>query len=219
VSKSESEREWGAGTPSIETMVEVSLRIVDEHGFDALSTQRLAKELGVHRPNLYRRVANLEELHRHMVERIFDEAGVPDAAAMTDWRAHLCDAALRVWTAWDRYPKASPLLRSGIPSKPVMAFLESIFSVFLQGGFSDRDAEDAAQAYITFVFGAIAMKGITAGSDRVMMTDDERDLFPSVAEAQSRVITRERKPSKPLAPMLDGLQVVLDGVAARRVDR
>src|SRR5438309_8181043 len=73
---------------SREGIVAAALALVDAEGLDALSTRRLAAELGVSGPSLYNHVATKDELIDAVVDSVV--AGV-DVSAFggSDWRAAL----------------------------------------------------------------------------------------------------------------------------------
>src|SRR5688572_24982316 len=93
---------WGQGSPPVEAIVAAALRLLDEHGFAALTTRRLAVAMGIHQPTIYRRVADRDALLGLVADAIMAEAGSLDRSA--PWRTWLHDTGLRVRAAWRRHP-------------------------------------------------------------------------------------------------------------------
>ena len=58
---------------SAERVVEQAAQIVDEHGLEALSLSRLAADLGVAPPSLYKHVSGMDDLVRGVSVRAVDE--------------------------------------------------------------------------------------------------------------------------------------------------
>ena len=58
---------------SAERVVERATQIVDEHGLEALSLSRLAADLGVAPPSLYKHVAGMDDLVRGVSVRAVEE--------------------------------------------------------------------------------------------------------------------------------------------------
>ena len=68
---------------SRELIRDVTLRLVDEHGLDAVSMRRIAAELGVRAPSLYSHYATKEELLDDNADAIgesVDVSGFADGA-------------------------------------------------------------------------------------------------------------------------------------------
>lgn len=72
-----------------------ALDLLDQVGFEGLSTRRLAAELGVKGPSLYWHFATMAELRDHMAEALLADAmPSPDPATSPgDWRSWLAEGA------------------------------------------------------------------------------------------------------------------------------
>ena len=91
---------------SKQRVVDAAAHLVDTEGVAALGVARLARELGVRPPSLYKHIRGLEELHRELGLRAADAlAQACRDAAMG--RARL-DALLAVAEAFRRVAKANP---------------------------------------------------------------------------------------------------------------
>ncbi len=63
---------------SLDAIVDVALRIVDEEGTEAVSMRRVAAEFDTGPASLYAYVANKDELLRCVLDRIIEEIVVPE---------------------------------------------------------------------------------------------------------------------------------------------
>jgi AcrR family transcriptional regulator len=210
-------RTWGEGTPSVEALVDAALRLIDEHGLAALSTRRLATEMGIFQPTIYRRVVDRDALLALVADAIMAEAGLPHVDP-SDWRAWLLDWAVRVRGAWARHPNAVPLLHYGAGQAASVRVLEQALAVFLGGGFHDNDVPGALQAYLGFVFGVALLEGM--GRSRADTTGGTVSAvdpveFPNLVRVQEHLRSETSAAPKD-ERFLAGLEIVLDGLGLRR---
>jgi AcrR family transcriptional regulator len=211
-------RTWGAGTPPTETIVAAAIRIIDTDGLDALTTRRLAGELDMFQPNLYRRVADRNQLLDLVTEAIMDEVGTPDVAE-SDWRGWLTDCGLRVWRTWQRHPNAAPLLQHGGAYPATLRLVEKILAVFLDGQIDPAAAPAALQAYLGYVFGttvldALGHTGHGKGKP-VQLTPEQASRYPHVVAGQ-RLFADTGRHDDADRIFVDGLALVLDAIASHR---
>ena len=97
--------------------------------------RRIAQELGVVPMALYKHVANKDELLDGMIDVVVAEIDPPIEGA--DWRATMRERILSARRALLRHPWASRVLESrGEPTPSVIAYVDSMMGVFLDGGFS-----------------------------------------------------------------------------------
>ena len=81
---------------SKEAVLDAAVALADADGLSAVSMRRLASELGVEAMSLYNHVANKQDLHRGLVDRVWAEVDL--ALDEPDWRAalhRLCGSAYR----------------------------------------------------------------------------------------------------------------------------
>jgi AcrR family transcriptional regulator len=77
---------------SKERVLRAAIVFADEHGVEALSMRRLAKELGVEAMSLYNHVANKDEILDGIIDAIVDEIELPPGG--TDWKTALRQHAI-----------------------------------------------------------------------------------------------------------------------------
>ena len=203
-------KQRGAGSPPVERIVEAALRVIDAEGLPALTTVRLAQELGIFQSVIYRRVASRDALLGLVVEAVMAEVGQP-SVDRDDWRAWLTDCALRLHRTWLRHPHATPLLRHGGAHPAIVQVMDGVFEVLLRASRDRQSLWAAAQAYLGYVLGTISLATAAAPDLRADELDAEQArAYPSLAAAQLTFLHGSRP--APEEQFLAGLDVVLDGL-------
>jgi AcrR family transcriptional regulator len=139
---------------SRERIVEVATAIVDAEGLDALSTRRLARELGVQAPSLYNHFATKEEI----VDAIGDAivAGVDLSMLGRDPWAD----ALRAWArayraAFRAHPNIVPFLARGPARRPAsLRLADAVYGALVEAGWPPAYATRIGAAMRYFVAGS-----------------------------------------------------------------
>lgn len=216
------------GPPSIDQIVEAALRVIDTKGLDRLTTRRLADELGIHQPNLYRRISNRDELLGLVTERIMSEVELPrrDPREWEDW---LTECAVSIRRTWLRHPSAATLMLHGGRYPHILEILESIARVFVDRGFASEGLATAIQSYGGYVFGSTLLEAmsrtrqiaVTSSAQAPPQADvptESLDDFPrlqavlatlGVTDAASDPTTPEEAFVRGLQPLLAGLESLL----------
>lgn len=199
--------------------MQAAVRLIDHEGLDALTTRRLATELGMHQPNLYRRISDRNHLLDLVTHAIMDEVGLPDTDT-AEWREWLTDCGVRIWRTWGRHPQAAPLMFHGGTSPAVLRLFDKIFGTVLNSGLPQERVPGACQAYLGYVFGTTMLEAIgrSSASASRAVADEELGDYSRVLEA--RTILRALKADHSAEHVfIDGLKQVLDGIEIARVPR
>ena len=118
-----------------ERVLTTAVALADRDGADALSMRRLANELDVVPMALYKHVANKDELLDGMLDVVVAEIDPPLTG--TDWKTAIRARILSARQALLRHPWASRVMESRTrPTPTVMAYMDSMIGMFLDGGFS-----------------------------------------------------------------------------------
>ena len=118
-----------------ERVLATAVALADRDGVDALSMRRVANELDVVPMALYKHVANKEEMLDGMLDVVVAEIDPPRSGA--DWRTAIRERILSARRALLRHPWASSVMESRKrPTPTVMAYMDSMIEMFLDGGFS-----------------------------------------------------------------------------------
>lgn len=142
-------------------MVEAALKLVDEHGLDALSMRRLGAELGVDPMAIYYHVPGKRALLIALVESVF--AHFPPAEPANDWQQQLRTWARTYRGLALRHPKLV-LAVVGDPQAVAVAAGHagpSLQAAIAAAGLSPADVTAAADLTVDyvngFVLGEVAM--------------------------------------------------------------
>lgn len=153
---------------SVERIARAAVDIADADGLEALSMQRIAKELGYSTMSLYNHVPNKELLL--VVAADIGAGEPPDLADVGDVRR-----AVRAWAAalWDGLRRRPWMLRVPLDHAPMgphqLAWLEQLMRPLLAAGLPSAEARSAA-LHLTAVVRGTAQ--ISAHMTSARKTDD-----------------------------------------------
>jgi AcrR family transcriptional regulator len=95
---------------SKERVLDAAVAFADEHGIEALSMRRLAKELGVEAMSLYNHVANKDDLLAGIIDLVTAEIELPEVDG--DWKAAMRAGAISAKDTFLRHKWLSALMHS-----------------------------------------------------------------------------------------------------------
>ena len=170
-------------------VLSAALRIVDQHGVDALSMRRLGKELGVEAMSLYNHVPNKAALLDGLIERVINEVEQPPADA--SWEDQVREMARSYRRLAHAHPHVVPLIAMR-PFNTITALkpVERAFDIFCAAGFDDAAALHAFRTLAGFATGyTLAETGgffgetIPPDSTTVVAGSDlDPNLFPRLTQ-------------------------------------
>jgi AcrR family transcriptional regulator len=166
---------------SRERILSAALALVDAEGLAALSTRRLAAELGVSGPSLYNHFATKDELL---------EAAADDVIARVDISplgTRPWPEALRTWAASYRetlaaHPNLIPVAAHGPGRRPhALRMADAVYGALVEAGWPPREATQIGALMRYFVVGA-ATASFAAGfvDDPALYQPTE---YPHLADA------------------------------------
>ncbi|WP_418961080.1 TetR/AcrR family transcriptional regulator [Streptomyces tritici] len=145
-----------------------ALRLVDEHGPEALSVSRVAAELGVKGPSLYNHISGRAELVEGLRELLTEQIGT-GAAELRPWTVaarHWAQAYRRVFAA---HPRVVPLLTAQpIGSAATLDAYERAYAVLREAGWPEAEVAAVVRAVEYFVVGSAL--------DLITLDPDEAEL-------------------------------------------
>lgn len=174
-------------------IIEAALGLLDEVGYEGLSTRRLAAALGVKGPSLYWHFRNMGELRDHMAEALLAQAlpSADPAVSPGPWREWLAEGARGIRTAALSRRDGARILAGAKPTGTHPALSFPAMLARLEGdGFSRADARAALMALGRYALG--------------WALDEQLARNPPAASEQDFEF---------------GLQAMLDGLAGRRLGR
>jgi AcrR family transcriptional regulator len=119
---------------SKERVLRAAVAFADEHGIEALSMRKLAKELGVEAMSLYKHVANKDEILAGALDLVASEIELPDGP---DWRTALRRNAISTRDVFVRHRWAGRLWMSQQSGGPERLQLANwMLKTLREAGFS-----------------------------------------------------------------------------------
>ena len=131
-----------------------ALRLVDEHGPDALSMSRVAAELGVKGPSLYNHISGKSELVEGLRELLTAQIGTGHAE-LRPWTLAAARWAHAYRTVFAAHPRVVPLLTAEpIGSAATLEAYERAYAVLRQAGWPEAEVPAVVRAIEYFVVGS-----------------------------------------------------------------
>lgn len=216
---------------SRERIVAAAVALVDAEGLAALSTRRLAAELGVSGPSLYNHFATKDALLDAVIDHVLGEVDLSMWAESTqvektqaesmqaesvpveparDWQAPLLAWARSYRGALVAHPQLVPVLAQG-PGRRANALriADAVFGGLVDAGWSKGEATRIGALMRYFVFGS-ALGSFAAG-----FVDDEQVYagdYPHLGEAH---LLADRQRQVDEGAFEAGLVALVDGLALR----
>ena len=168
---------------SRDRVLAAAVALADREGSEALTVRRLAEDLSVHPTSLYNHVPSKEAILDGVVERLFDEADLPDEVG--SWQEWVRAIAVCFRDLARTHPGAFMVLTRR-PAETPRAFrlTEVGLDAFDRGGFPVVAAVQAVRAVSLAVLG-MALNECPPMGDWVEPTphDEELAAFPRLVDA------------------------------------
>ncbi|WOX14545.1 helix-turn-helix domain-containing protein [Streptomyces sp. N50] len=206
---------------SEELIVETALRLIEEHGADALSVRRLGRALGADPSSLYRYFRHTDDLMLAVADELIGRT-LRTWRPSGDWRADLRELGLRMHAGALAHPRAAVLSAYRVTGRVYeIQAVEAILGVLRGAGFPDVEAVRIYHAYVdqALAFGALdsantAMpKSAREAEAAVWQATYARlpaDTHPHIAATARHLVATMRHSSYPAA-----LDLLLGAAAAR----
>lgn len=156
-----------------ERVVDAALTLADRDGMTAVSMHRVAKELGVGTMTLYTYVDGKDDLLDAMTSELLGRIELPVDG---DWDARIRAAMLATRDVADQHPSLAGLIMTRVPHTDVKRSRhDHTTEQLLRAGFSEEDADHAAQMLWGLIGGLLLGKrtGVFVAAEAV--TGRERD--------------------------------------------
>jgi AcrR family transcriptional regulator len=223
-----------------EQIVTQAIQLLDGEGIEALSMRKLAARLDVGATSLYWHVANRDELIELVVDEVYGELDLPDAAVagtridVAEWRAATRRYAHSIRATVLRHPWVVSVVEYLVTSylgPNLTRVTERLLALFEAAGFEQlREAERAVSILSSYVLGvATAEAAWRNWMARHGQTEQEwMSAAKAVADTTTEGYERVKKvvaeyatfdyadPQKAMDEDFDyGLDVMLDGLQVR----
>jgi AcrR family transcriptional regulator len=154
-----------------ERVMAAAIDLADRDGIESISMRKLAQELGVEAMSLYTHVRNKNDLLAGMADAVIGQ--IPISAEGVDWKASLRQMALAARGVILRHPWAPRTVETQtVPGPAVLRYVNAVFGVLREGGFSIAQTHHALH-----ILGSRVL-GFTQA-----LFDDSGDLEPAAAAA------------------------------------
>ncbi|MFE0700656.1 TetR/AcrR family transcriptional regulator [Streptomyces sp. NPDC058872] len=205
-------------------IVETALRLIAQHGAEALSVRRLGAALGADPTALYRYFRNTDALLLAVADEMIGRAQ-EGWSATGDWRADLRELGLRIHRCYQTNPRVAALVAHRTTGRPYETrAVERILGVLRSAGFPDGLA---VRIYHAFVDQALAFAAQDAAALALPPAAREKeaevwhavygrlspDSHPNVAATFLLLAAEMRDSGYPFA-----LELLLGAVSALRPD-
>jgi AcrR family transcriptional regulator len=193
---------------STDRIVETARALVDAEGLSAVSTRRLAAELGVSGPSLYNHFRTKDEILEAVADSVSAQVDLSMFEDGRDWRTALHDWAVSYRGALRDHPNIVPVLATGPGRRPAgLRLADAVYGGMVAAGWPAAQATSIGALMRYFIMGSAL--GSFAGG----FVDDASAYDPAsyphlgqahlLAEQQEKIDQRAFETG--LTALLDGL--------------
>ncbi|HEY9370567.1 helix-turn-helix domain-containing protein [Streptomyces sp.] len=205
-------------------IIETALRLVEQHGANALSVRRLGTALGADPTALYRYFRNVDALLLALADEIIGRAQ-EGWTATGDWRADLRAMGLRIHAAYLAQPQAALLAAHRTTGRlHETRAVETILGILRDGGFPNALAVRIYHAFVDQALAFAAQDAAAAALPPAAAAADAEvwhgaygnlpaDTHPHIAATYPLLAADMRDSGYPFA-----LELTLTGAAALHPD-
>jgi AcrR family transcriptional regulator len=139
---------------SRDRIVDVATAVIDAEGLDALSTRRLARELGVQAPSLYNHFATKDEILDAVCDAIVAQVDLA-MLGREPWPEALKAWARAYRAAFREHPNVVPFLARGPARRPAaLRLADAVYGALVDAGWSPSYATRIGATMRYFVAGS-----------------------------------------------------------------
>lgn len=194
---------------STDRIVAVAGELIDAEGLAALSTRRLAAELGVSGPSLYNHFRTKDEILEAVADSVSARVDLSVFEDGRDWRTALHEWAVSYRAALRDHPNIVPVLARGPGRRPAgLRLADAVFGAMVEAGWPPAQATSIGALMRYFVMGSAL--GSFAGG----FVDDEAAYdpadYPHLGQAH---LLADRQDEIDERAFETGLTALLDGLA------
>lgn len=207
-----------------ELVLQRAMEIADAGGMEALTMRGLARELGVEAMSLYHHVTNKEDILDGMIDRVFEEIGLPPAGV--GWRTALRARALSVRSVLMRHRWAVGLMDSRqSPGPATLRHHDTVIGILRAEGFSIKEIAHSGALLDAYIFGFVlqekSLPGAGSEETEALVTAILEQL-PANEYPHIRAFTLEHvlQPGYDFAGEFEyGLDLILDGLGQAKAEQ
>jgi AcrR family transcriptional regulator len=203
---------------SEDLIVATALRLLREHGEQAITVRRLGAALGADPSALYRYFRNTDALLLAVADELIGQT-MHGLRRSGDWRADLREIGRRIHATYQQHPQAAKLANYRVTGRRhEIAGVETVLSILTEAGFPGRDAVRYYHAFVDQALAFAALDSAVATLPADIIASDcgawreiyarlpARD-YPNVAALADLLVDDMPHSSYPLA-----LELLLDSI-------
>ncbi|MEU6353492.1 TetR/AcrR family transcriptional regulator [Streptomyces sp. NPDC047072] len=193
---------------STDRIVGAARALVDAEGLAAVSTRRLAAELGVSGPSLYNHFRTKDEILEAVADSVSAQIDLSMFEDGRDWRAALHDWAVSYRGALRDHPNIVPVLAQGPGRRPAgLRVADAVYGAMVAAGWPPSQATSIGALMRFFIMGS-ALGSFAGGFVDDASAYDPAD-YPHLGQAH---LLAERQEKIDERAFETGLSALLDGL-------
>ncbi|WP_406461498.1 TetR/AcrR family transcriptional regulator [Streptomyces sp. NBC_01622] len=201
---------------STDRIVETARMLVDSEGLAAVSTRRLAAELGVSGPSLYNHFRTKDQILEAVADSVSAQVDLSMFEDGRDWRTALHDWAVSYRSALRDHPNIVPVLATGPGRRPAgLRLADAVYGAMVDAGWPPAQATSIGALMRYFIMGS-ALGSFAGGFVDDASAYDPAD-YPHLGQAHLLAEQQEKIDERAfevgLAALLDGLAGQFEQVA------
>ncbi|MFH0517146.1 TetR/AcrR family transcriptional regulator [Streptomyces sp. M41] len=194
---------------SYDRIVETARALVDGEGLAAVSTRRLASELGVSGPSLYNHFRTKDEILEAVADSVSAQVDLSMFEDGRDWRTALHDWAVSYRAALRDHPNIVPVLAHGPGRRPAaLRLADAAYGAMVAAGWPPAQATSIGALMRYFIMGS-ALGSFAGGFVGDASAYDPAD-YPHLGQAHLLAEQQEKIDERAFET---GLTALLDGLA------
>ncbi|SED08907.1 transcriptional regulator, TetR family [Streptomyces sp. 3213] len=196
---------------STDRIVETARMLVDSEGLAAVSTRRLAAELGVSGPSLYNHFRTKDQILEAVADSVSAQVDLSMFEDGRDWRTALHDWAVSYRSALRDHPNIVPVLATGPGRRPAgLRLADAVYGAMVEAGWPPAQATSIGALMRYFVMGS-ALGSFAGGFVGDASAYDPAD-YPHLGQAHLLAEQQEKVDERAFEV---GLAALLDGLAGQ----
>ncbi|MEU1516540.1 TetR/AcrR family transcriptional regulator [Streptomyces sp. NPDC005811] len=196
---------------STDRIVETARTLVDAEGLAAVSTRRLAAELGVSGPSLYNHFRTKDEILEAVADSVSAQIDLSMFEDGREWRTALHDWAVSYRAALRDHPNIVPVLAQGPGRRPAgLRVADAVYGAMVAAGWPPAQATSIGALMRYFIMGS-ALGSFAAGFVDDAEAYDPAD-YPHLGQAHLLAEQQEKIDERAFET---GLTALLDGLASQ----
>ena len=193
---------------STDRIVETARALVDAEGLAAVSTRRLAAELGVSGPSLYNHFRTKDEILEAVADSVSGQVDLSMFEDGREWRTALHDWAVSYRGALRDHPHIVPVLATGPGRRPAgLRLADAVFGAMVAAGWPPAQATRIGALMRYFIMGS-ALGSFAGGFVDDASAYDPAD-YPHLGQAHLLAEQQEKIDERAFET---GLTALLDGL-------